>query len=159
MALVFELERLMEAPPVGAGPLSVTLKIALLPPTTVAGFGVTLTTPRGPTVRVAVCVLPLQEAVKMTLVEEAAVCVVIVKVACVWPAGTVTLAGTVATLVLELVRLTTAPPAGAGVVSVRVAVTGFPPRMELVERVRDEIPGATAIDTVDMSTLWPELTT
>src|SRR2546423_5351927 len=53
--------------------------------------------------------------------------VVIAKVLLVDPAGTVTLAGTVAALVLSLRRATVKPPAGAAAVSLTVPVTGSPP--------------------------------
>jgi len=53
--------------------------------------------------------------------------VVTVNVAVVAPAATVTLAGTVAAAVLLLVRLTTAPPAGAGPFSVIVPAEELPP--------------------------------
>ena len=43
------------------------------------------------------------------------------------PAGTVTLAGTVAAVVLSLCRSTTKPPVGAGALMVTVPVTGSPP--------------------------------
>jgi len=57
--------------------------------------------------------------------------VVIVNVALVAPAVTVTLAGTCAADVLLLVRVTTAPPDGAGPVKVTVPVDEVPPITEL----------------------------
>src|SRR5215210_6635915 len=53
--------------------------------------------------------------------------VVAVKPALVAPAATVTLAGTVATAVLLLMRDTRAPPVGAPVVSVTIPVDELPP--------------------------------
>jgi hypothetical protein len=53
--------------------------------------------------------------------------VVTVKVALVAPAGTVTLAGTVAADVLLLVSATTAPPVGAALLSATVPVEDIPP--------------------------------
>ena len=57
--------------------------------------------------------------------------VVIANVALVAPAVTVTLAGTCAADVLLLVRVTTAPPDGAGPVKVTVPVDEVPPITEL----------------------------
>jgi len=53
--------------------------------------------------------------------------VVTVKVAFVEPAATVKLAGTVAAAVLLLLRLTRAPPVGAGLSKVTVPVEELPP--------------------------------
>jgi hypothetical protein len=58
-----------------------------------------------------------------------------VAVAVVAPAGTVTWSGTVAAVVLELVSATTAPPGGAGLFSLTVAVDGEPPVTALGFRV------------------------
>jgi len=62
--------------------------------------------------------------------------VVTVNVAWVVPAGTVTLAGTLA-LVLLLDSAITAPPEGAGPLNVTVPVEGLPPRTDVGLRVSD----------------------
>ena len=61
--------------------------------------------------------------------------VAIVKVTVVAPAATVTLAGTCAAAVLLLVRVTTAPPDGAGPVKVTVPIDDVPPMTEVGLRV------------------------
>jgi hypothetical protein len=71
----------------------------------------------------------------VTEVDEATVSVVTVNVAVDAPAATVTLAGTVAAAVLELDRVTTAPPVAALPVSVTVPVDGLPPVTLVGERV------------------------
>lgn len=62
-----------------------------------------------------------------TLVFENTRCVLTVKFALVFPAGTVMLGGTVATEVLPLESATTAPPEGAAAVRVTVPVELLPP--------------------------------
>jgi hypothetical protein len=65
--------------------------------------------------------------VTVTAVSEATGLVVAEKVAVVAPAGTVTVAGTWAAPVLLEVKLTTAPPAGAGLSRATVPVDDTPP--------------------------------
>ena len=117
-------------PPAGAGPLRVTVPVAVLPPHTVVGLIVSdwsVTLGEGLTVRVAVRETPPAEAVIVTLVALETARVETVKVALVVPAGTVTVLGTVATLGLLLLRFTTNPPDGAGAVRVTVPVLLLPP--------------------------------
>lgn len=64
------------------------------------------------------------------------------------PAGTVTEAGTAAAALL-LVRVTTAPPTGAGAFKVTVlAVVEPPPTMDNGERVTDESPNTVTLKLV-----------
>src|SRR2546422_431178 len=120
------------APPAGAGPFSVTVPVELpveaLPPVTVVGFTPSeeRRTGCGFTVRVAGRVTPLYTAEMVTGVDAATVLVVTVNVGLVAPAGTVTLPGTVAAVLL-LDRVTDAPPAGARPFSVTGPVEVPPP--------------------------------
>ena len=63
----------------------------------------------------------------MTGVDVVTALVLTVNVALLAPAATVTVAGTVAVDVLLLERETTAPPMGAGPLSITVPVEGDPP--------------------------------
>ena len=103
-----------------------------------------LTKAHGVTVKVAL-ILVLLVAVIVTDVDEVTAAVVIENVAVVEPAGTVTLAGTVAVEVRLLESVTTIPPAGAGPVSVTVPVDGLPPCTLLGLRVRADIVGALTV--------------
>ena len=73
-----------------------------------------------------------------TLVFDETDRVLTLKVLLVCPAETVTLAGTVATLVLLLARLTTMPPEGAGALNVTLPVEELPPLTEVGLRVSEE---------------------
>jgi hypothetical protein len=70
--------------------------------------------------------------------------VVMVKVALVDPAGTVTLAGTVAAAVLSLVRSITKPPEGAAELSLTVPVAELPPITSIGVTLSEESDGAAA---------------
>ncbi len=63
----------------------------------------------------------------VTVVEAATALVLTAKVTLVAPAATVTLAGTLAAVVLLLERVTCAPPVGADPLNVTVPVEEFPP--------------------------------
>ena len=80
--------------------------------------------------RDALCVAP-RTAVILTVLFDVTVLVLTLNVAIVEPAETVTLAGTVATFVLLLDSVTTAPAAGAGPFNVTVPVEVVPPRTEV----------------------------
>jgi hypothetical protein len=84
----------------------------------------------GFTVRLAGLVTPPYTAEIVTAVEFDTETVVTVNVALALPAGTVTLAGTVAAELL-LDSDTIVPPAGAAPLSVTVPVEGFPPTTEV----------------------------
>jgi hypothetical protein len=123
------LESVTTAPPVGAGPLSVTVPVDGEGPRTVAGFKVTELSVGAVTVKVVVRVV-LRVAV---MVDEALVAtglVATMKAAVVAFAATVTLGGTVAAAVLLLDSVTTAPPAGARPFKVTVPVVEVPPITE-----------------------------
>ena len=87
----------------------------------------------GVTVSGALALLPLKDALIVTMVELVTSLVETVKVAVFEPAGTVTLAGTVAALVFELLRVTTAPPANALALRVIVPVDVVLPSLPTIE--------------------------
>src|SRR5438094_10025375 len=94
----------------------------------------------------------------VTTVEEPTGVVLTVKVALVLPAGTVTLAGTVAAPVLLLDKLTTAPPLGAGPLSVTVPVEELPPVTLDGLRLREEsVGGATVSEGERVGAVDPEI--
>jgi len=117
-------------PPLGAGPLRVTVPWDVLPPVTLAGLRLTPDTltaaGAGFTVSVADRVTPPAVAEMVADVAAVTDVVVIAKVAPVAPAGTVTLAGTVADGELSE-SVTTIPPEGAGALRVTVPVVELPP--------------------------------
>jgi hypothetical protein len=137
-AAVFALVRATVAPPGGALPVMITVPVEELPPATLAGLTERVERAAGLTVRLAVFDTPEKAAVIVTGLADATPSVVTVKGADAAPAGTVTLAGTVADDVLELDSVTAAPPAGAAPVRVAVPVEGLPPTTVTGLRVREE---------------------
>ena len=134
-------------PPAGAAEVRVIVPCEDVPPVTVVGF--TDTAERlagaagGVTVSVALRVAPPKVPVMVTGVEAVTDVVLTGNVALVTPDATVTLAGTVAVVVL-LESVTTAPPAGAADVSVAVADEVSPPTMLVGLSVIAESVGAVA---------------
>lgn len=124
---VLELVSVTSAPPAAALPVSVTVPVDELLPTTAVGESVREESAAGVTVSVAVLVTPAATPVMVAEVEDATPSVVTVNVAVLALAATVTLAGTVAAAVLELESVTARPPVAAFPVSVTVAVEGLPP--------------------------------
>jgi hypothetical protein len=127
MATVLLLPRVTATPPVGAGPSSVTVPVAGLPPVNTVGLSASAERDGALTVRGAVFATPPADAVMVGEVVEGTAEVEIVNVAVVCPAVTVTDAGTVAAAVLLLLRVTTIPPAGAAELIVTVPVEELPP--------------------------------
>ena len=124
------LESVTPNPPAGAVPVSVMVPCDVAPPVTIAGFAPRLCRVvggTGVTSRVAVFVMLLYVAVIVTGVLVATVDVAMGNLALNEPAGTVTLAGRLATAALVLDSDTAAPPDGAPDVSATVPVEPLPP--------------------------------
>jgi hypothetical protein len=113
------------APPAGAAPVNVTVPSEAVAPATLAGLtasddNAAAVVGGAVTVSTALRVVPPNAPLMVAVVEAVTDPVVMVKVALVVPAATVTLPGTVAADGLLLLRVTTAPPAGAALVSATV---------------------------------------
>jgi hypothetical protein len=156
---VLLLESETRAPPLGAGPLRVTVPVDDDPPVTLLGLTPTedSVTAGGVTVSDAVCVAPLYDAEMLTEVEVDTVLVLTVKVAVVAPAETVTLDGTEATAVLLLESWTTAPPLGAGALRVTVPVEELPPATLAGFNVRERLPAWVAVVLINTETVFAVL--
>src|ERR1700691_3204776 len=149
---VLLLVSVITAPPVGAGPASVIVPCGLLPPNTLLGLSAREDS-RGATVRFAVWFTPLYVAVIVATEVVATPAVLIAKVPLVAPAGTVTLGGTVATAVLLLASVISAPPVGAGPANVIVPVELPPPKTLFGLNAREDSRGVT----VSVAVCFPPL--
>jgi hypothetical protein len=121
------LVRVTTAPPAGATVVRVTVPALPAPPVIDVGFSAIVEACGGLATSVTILEAPLHVAVIFTEVGVVTAFVATAKVADVVPAATVTEAGTVATPVLLLASVTTAPPAGAALNSVTVPVLAAPP--------------------------------
>jgi len=150
-ALVLLEERLTVAPPGGAGSLSVSVPVLDVPPMTELGETVRVLGTGG--VRVTIVETDVEPTVAVIVagVDTETSDVAIEKVVDVAPAGTVTVAGTVALLLFE-VRLTRAPPVDAAPVRVTVPVDCVPPWTLLGEA---EMLAGTGGMTVRFAVLLP----
>jgi hypothetical protein len=98
----------------------------------------------------------------VTVLDVVTALVATANVAVVLPAGTVTLPGTVATAVLLLDRVTTAPPAGAAALRVTVPVDVPPPPTLVGRRLIDVsvgVPGVTEAARIGSRHRRPEIVT
>ena len=145
------------APAAGATALKVTVPIEAAPPVTLVGLR--LSDKRviaGLMMRLADLVTPLYVAEIVTVLDAATGFVEIVNAALVVPAGTVTLAGTVATVGLLLESATIAPLAGAAVFRVTVPIEAAPPVTLVGLRLNEErVAGFTVGVTVSTAELVP----
>jgi len=128
----------IDKPPVGAAELIVIVPVEGLPPVTEVGFKVSDLTVGADTPNAAVlAVEPPAEALIVGPWLTATATVVMVKVAVVEPAATVTVAGTEADTLFE-VSDTLWPPVGAAELMVTVPVEEDPPTTTVGFRVSDE---------------------
>ena len=125
-AFLFEVENTTDIPPAGAGPFVPRVPVADVPPTSGFGDTVSVDMTTGLIVSVADWVDVPYVAVMLAVDVAETEIVVMVNVAEVDPAGTVTDAGSVAFVLLE-VRLTVMPPDGATPFKVTVPVDVSPP--------------------------------
>ena len=136
-------------PPGGASPLSLTVTVTGLLPTTEVGLAVTLVNVAGVIVKVEFWLAPPSVATIVDDTELDSPNVVTVNVALDAPAATVTLAGTVAPLPEEL-RFTVVPPGPAGPFKIIEPVDEFPPTTELGERNRFPKVAGTTVRIADL---------
>lgn len=126
-------------------PLIVTVPVELAPPRTVVGFSVTVEMPgEALIVKVALADWPFARAPIADVVCARTTVVETVKVAVVAPEATRTVAGTVA-LEPDADRVTVVPFAGAGPLSVTVAVEVVPPTTAFGLSATDVTIGAVTV--------------
>jgi hypothetical protein len=151
------LESNTEAPPVGAGLVSVIVRLAEAPPAMLPGSIVTLLSAgagTGVTVTLAVFVVELDVAVTVTGVEAVTEVVCTVILAVNRPGGTVMLAGTGnAGELLDSPTLTPAAAVGDAALSVTVRIALAPPAIVAGVTVNDVKAGRTTGTTLAFAVL------
>jgi hypothetical protein len=132
------------APPAGATPSRITVPVDELPPAMLAGFTEIEVSVGALTVKAAVLVIPSRTAERVRVAVLATAVVLILKLAVVAPAATLTFAGTVAAA-LSLERAAIRPPAGAAPVRVTVPVEELPPITEAGLTLMEERAGGFTV--------------
>ena len=151
------LDNATTAPPDGAAAVSVTTPCAPVPPVTLDGDSASDCIVTAPawvvTASAALLVVPLYDAVIVTLVFAATGDVVMVAVPVNPLAGTATVGGTLATCGLLLESAITAPPSGAPVLSTTVVLDALPPTTdEGFVSIVDSVAGGGAVCGVKLRT-------
>jgi len=131
-------------PPAGAALPRVTVPVELVPPTTDDGFN-ERETDGAVIVSVALADWPPADAPMLLVALAPTIIVVTVNVAVVAPAGTVTVAGTCASVALLEVRATDIPPVGAALPRVTVPVELMPPATDVGFRERPVTTGGLTV--------------
>lgn len=146
-------ERVTVAPEGPAGPVRVRVPVATPPPGIVDGETARVVSTGFETVSDAVFATPPAVAVSVTVAFASTPSVVTAAVAVFTPARTVTVAGRVAAWVLELVKATAVPPAGAFPASVTVRVAPVPPFTLVGETLAALITGAFTVSVAVLVTV------
>jgi hypothetical protein len=144
------LVRLTTVPPAGAWPFSMTISVGSTPPVIVLGEMVRDCKPTGCTTKLTEAEVPLIVAVSVTGVATFTAPTWKLNPSKAKPAGTVQVAGTGAAARSLLVRLTTAPPVGAGPVSWTYTVCVWPFAAGSLVTASDPTPGGVEGTTNDL---------
>ena len=154
--LVSEDPSAMTTPAAWAFPISETVPVDGIPPTRLNGLREGTWRMAGSTVNEAVTVTPPLAAEIVTGVGFWTPAVGTANVANVAFAGTVTLAGVVATAMSELPRVTTIPPVGATVERLTLPVAGNPPETTAGSTETEARTGGSGVTTSVPVWLKPE---
>jgi hypothetical protein len=150
------LDRATKAPPSRVAAPRIARPVDTVPPVTLAGSRVKDESSKGGRHTMSSSEIATPPLAAVILTNAAPIWggstgfVDIVKLALIAPGATITLAGRVAAQVMLLERLTTAPPAGAGTLSVTVPVDAFPGVTPPGLKLREERVVGTSSRTADL---------